>query len=134
MNRDSCAVVLVPENAPVQVGNLMQSFKATAYRGKTVRLTAWLRLETMGPEDRAQMWLGVDRADDKKGFFDDMRIARSARPSGLLARSAHGSIQTQRPSSSGSCRSEKDASGSITCPLKLCRITASATRKSPSKP
>jgi hypothetical protein len=72
MNRDSCAMVLVPENAPVQVGNLMQSFKATAYRGKTVRLTAWLRLETMGPEDRAQMWLGVDRADDKKGFFDDM--------------------------------------------------------------
>jgi hypothetical protein len=72
MNYDSCAVVLVPDNAPVRVGNLMQSFKATAYRGKIVRLTAWLRLEAIGPDDRAQMWLGVDRADDKAGFFDDM--------------------------------------------------------------
>ncbi len=72
MNRDSCAVVMVPENAPVRVGNLMQSFNAAAYRGKTVRVTAWLRLEASAPEDRAQMWLGVDRIDDKKGFFDDM--------------------------------------------------------------
>ena len=80
MNRNSCAVVLVPDNAPVQVGNLMQSFKAAAYRGKIVRLTAWLRLEAIGPEDRAQMWLGVDRAGDKKGFFDDMsnRAVRSS--------------------------------------------------------
>jgi hypothetical protein len=72
MNHDNCAVVLVPENAPVRAGNLMQSFNAAAYRGKTVRLTAWLRLEPTGPEDRGQMWLSVDRADDKKGFFDDM--------------------------------------------------------------
>ena len=67
-----CAVVLVPENAPVRAGNLMQSFSAAAYRGKTVRLAAWLRLEPGAPEDRGQMWLSVDRADDKKGFFDDM--------------------------------------------------------------
>jgi len=73
MNRDSCAVVLVPENAPVRAGNLMQSFNAAAYRGKTVRLSAWLRLEATAPEDRGQMWLSVDRADDKKGFFDDMK-------------------------------------------------------------
>ncbi len=72
MNHDSCAVVLVPENEPVRTGNLMQSFKAAAYRGKTVRLTAWLRLEPSAAEDRGQMWLGVDCADDKKGFFDDM--------------------------------------------------------------
>jgi tetratricopeptide (TPR) repeat protein len=69
---DSCAVVLVPENAPVRVGNLMQSFSAAAYRGKTVRLTAWLRLDALAPDDRAQMWLSVDRADDQKGFYDDM--------------------------------------------------------------
>ena len=76
---DSCAVVLVPDNAPVQAGNLMQSFHAAAYRGKTVRLTAWLRLEASAPGDRAQMWLGVDRVNDKKGFFDDMsdRAVRS---------------------------------------------------------
>ena len=72
MNRDSCAVVLVPDNAPVRTGNLMQSFNAAAYRGKTVRLTAWLRLEASAAEDRAQMWLGVDRMNDRKGFFDDM--------------------------------------------------------------
>jgi hypothetical protein len=72
MNHDSCAVVLVPENAPVRVGNLMQSFKATAYRGKTVRLSAWLRLDPTAADDRGQMWLSVDRSGEKKGFFDDM--------------------------------------------------------------
>jgi hypothetical protein len=72
MNRDSCAVVVVPENEPVRAGSLMQSFKAAAYRGKAVRLTAWMRLERSTPEDRGQMWLSVDRADNKKGFFDDM--------------------------------------------------------------
>ena len=72
MNHDSCAVVLVPEDAPMRVGNLMQSFRATAYRGKTVRLSAWLRLEATAAEDRGQMWLSVDRSGDKKGFFDDI--------------------------------------------------------------
>ena len=72
MNHDSCAVVLVPENAPVRVGNLMQSFKANAYRGKAVRLSAWLRLDATSPDDRGQMWLSIDRSGDKKGFFDDM--------------------------------------------------------------
>jgi hypothetical protein len=79
MGGGTCAVVLVPENAPVHVGNLMQSFSATAYRGKTVRLRAWLRLEATAPDDHAQMWLSVDRANDKKGFFDNMndRAVRS---------------------------------------------------------
>jgi hypothetical protein len=72
LNHSACAVVLVPENAPVHVGNLMQSFSATAYRGRTLQLTAWLRLETVDPDDRAQMWLSVDRANDQKGFFDNM--------------------------------------------------------------
>jgi hypothetical protein len=72
MTRARCAIVMVPENAPVHAGNLMQSFSATAYRGKTVRLRAWLRLEASAPEDRAQMWLSVDRANDRKGFFDNM--------------------------------------------------------------
>lgn len=72
MTKGNCAVVLVPENAPVHVGNLMQSFSAVAYRGKTVRLRGWLRLEAAAPDDRAQMWLSVDRANDRKGFFDNM--------------------------------------------------------------
>lgn len=79
MSHENCAVVLVPENAPVRAGNLMQSFKAAAYRGKIVRLSAWLRLDPAAPENRGQMWLSVDRANEKKGFFDDMsdRAVRS---------------------------------------------------------
>lgn len=79
MDHNNCAVVLVPDNAPVHAGNLMQSFKATAYRGKTVRLSAWLRLDPAGPDDRGQMWLGIDRAAEETGFFEDMsdRAVRS---------------------------------------------------------
>jgi len=75
-----CAVVLVPANAPRPVGTLMQSFSADAFRGKTVRLRAWLRLEGSDPEDHAQMWLTVDRANRKVGFSDNMddRPVRSA--------------------------------------------------------
>ena len=50
----------------------MQSFRAAAYRGKTVRLRAWVRVEAGGPEDRAQMWLRVDRPNGKVGFLEDM--------------------------------------------------------------
>lgn len=64
---DSCAVVMVPENALAQVGTLMQSFSAAAYRGKTVRLRAWLRLEAVNEGDHGQMWVGVDRANNVTG-------------------------------------------------------------------
>ncbi len=57
----SCAVVLPPANSATRMGNLMQSFGAGPYRGRTVRLRAWLRLESSRPEDYAQMWLRVDR-------------------------------------------------------------------------
>ncbi len=69
-----CAVVIAPPTAagPDSVGNLMQSFRAAAYRGKTVRLRAWVRVEAGGPGDRAQMWLRVDRPNGKVGFLEDM--------------------------------------------------------------
>jgi hypothetical protein len=69
-----CAVVIGPATAtaPDSVGNLMQSFSAAAYRGRTVRLRAWVRVEAGGPEDRAQMWLRVDRPNGKVGFLEDM--------------------------------------------------------------
>jgi hypothetical protein len=72
--RDSvgCAVVLVPSNAPRPFSSLSQSFSAAAYRGRSVRLGAWLRLESADPEDRAQMWLSVDRENRQQGFFDNM--------------------------------------------------------------
>jgi tetratricopeptide (TPR) repeat protein len=67
-----CAVVLVPANAPTPFANLMQSFSAAAYRGKTVRLRAWLKLEPAAAGDHAQMWLSVDRSNRQRGFFDNM--------------------------------------------------------------
>lgn len=67
-----CAVVLVPANAPRPLSALMQSFGAGAYRGKTVRLRAWLRLEAGQVDDRAQMWLSVDREHHRSGFYDNM--------------------------------------------------------------
>jgi hypothetical protein len=74
-----CAVVLVPPNAP-PLTQLMQSFSAGPYRGMTVRLRAWLRVDASQPEDRAQMRLSIDRAGHQSGFFDNMddRPLRSA--------------------------------------------------------
>jgi hypothetical protein len=81
-SRTGCALVMVPRNVPGQDGYLMQSFSAAAYTGKTVRLRAWVRLETFfvtsfgvrlpDPEDKAQMWLNVERANRRNGFSDDM--------------------------------------------------------------
>ena len=71
-SKGSCAVVMAPANAPVHVSNLMQSFSARAYRGRTVRFRAWIRVEGSAPDDHAQMWLSVDRSNDQKGFFDNM--------------------------------------------------------------
>ena len=80
--RAGCALVMVPRNVPRPVGNLMQSFSAAGYLGKTVRLRAWVRLERFfpasfgfripDPEDRAQMWLNVERANRRNGFSDNM--------------------------------------------------------------
>jgi hypothetical protein len=75
-----CAVVLVPANAPRPFSQLVQSFSAAPYRGMTVRLRAWLRVEAAQPDDRAQMRLSVDRAGHQNGFLDNMddRPVRSA--------------------------------------------------------
>jgi hypothetical protein len=75
-----CAIVLVPANAPRPLSDLMQSFGAGAYRGKIVRLRAWLRLEPSEADDHAQMWMSVDRERHRRGFYDmmDDRPVRSA--------------------------------------------------------
>jgi len=67
-----CAVVLVPANAPRPLSDLMQSFGARAYRGKFVRLSAWLRVESTGPDDQAEMWISVDRERHRTGFSENM--------------------------------------------------------------
>jgi hypothetical protein len=83
--RGGCAFIMAPLNVPSPVGNLMQSFSAAAYRGKTVRLTAWLRVESLfvspspsiglrlpDPEDRGQMWMTVEGPNRRNGFSDNM--------------------------------------------------------------
>src|SRR6185312_175458 len=81
-SRAGCALVTAPRNVPKPIGNLTQSFSAAAYVGKTIRLRARLRLETLfvggfgvrfpEPDDRAQMWLSVERPNRKTGFSDYM--------------------------------------------------------------
>lgn len=57
-------------NASSGFSNVMQRFDATPYRGKRVRFKAAVRLESLW--GAAQLWMRVDRKDDKIGFFDNM--------------------------------------------------------------
>jgi hypothetical protein len=61
-----CALIA---GSPTGFSNLMQSFDATPYRGKTIRLRAAVRTDGSA---RAQMWLRVDRPGGVMGFFDNM--------------------------------------------------------------
>ncbi|HEV3076561.1 MAG TPA: hypothetical protein VHB47_19215, partial [Thermoanaerobaculia bacterium] len=47
---------------------LMQSFDAAAYRGQRVRFRAAVRTD----DSRAQLWLAVERPDQRPSFFDNM--------------------------------------------------------------
>jgi hypothetical protein len=68
-----CATILVPPHPPAgSFGNLMQSFDGRPYRGKTIRLHAWLRVDPAGSGNRAQLWVRVDRENGQMGFFDNM--------------------------------------------------------------
>jgi C-terminal processing protease CtpA/Prc len=60
-----------PANAP-GVRILLQQVDAAPYRGKLIRLKAAVRVDATGPMDRAQLWLRVDRAGRRPGFFDNM--------------------------------------------------------------
>jgi hypothetical protein len=82
-SRFGCALVNPPWTVPKANGNLMQSFSAAAYRGKTVRVRAWLKLQstylTRGVlyisnnpgDDSAQLWLKVERANRQSGFTEN---------------------------------------------------------------
>ncbi|MBZ5622398.1 MAG: hypothetical protein LAQ69_27250 [Acidobacteriia bacterium] len=73
-----CAVLLAPSAPPPDTfGNLMQSFDAAPFRGQTVRLRAWVKLQPAALPDHAaaghaQMWLRVDLPNQQMGFFDNM--------------------------------------------------------------
>ena len=68
-----CALLSAPPDRPADsFGTLMQSFAANPFRGQTVRLRAWIRLEKKLPTDRAQMLLHVGRPDFQPAFVANM--------------------------------------------------------------
>ena len=68
-----CVVLLAPANPPPGAyGNLTHTFDAAPYRGRTVRLRAWIRVERTDPAARARMWLEVHLPGRQKGFSDNM--------------------------------------------------------------
>jgi len=67
-NRLGCVVMEGP-------GRLTQSFSAAGYRGKTVRLRAWLRVEGIGFGDRAQLWMNGQQATVEGGRWTPCEIA-----------------------------------------------------------
>ena len=71
-----CAVVR--GNGP-RAGILMQSFSAAAYRGKTIRVRASMRIDPAQGDDRGTLWLRVDRGNGHPGNADttDRRPVRS---------------------------------------------------------
>ena len=58
--------------ASAPFGNLMQAFDATPFRAHRVRFRAFVRRESSSENARAYLWMRVDRADNKIGFFDNM--------------------------------------------------------------
>jgi erythromycin esterase len=72
-NGVGCAILsLSAGGSAAPFGNIMQTFAADAFRGKTVRLRAWIRVEKTDAADRAQVWFRVDRPGRQVGFFDNM--------------------------------------------------------------
>lgn len=53
-------------------GTVTQAAGAAAYRGKKIRLTAYVRTNVSGGVNQGQLWLRVDRENKQMGFFDNM--------------------------------------------------------------
>ncbi len=64
-----CAVLLAPDGT---FGNLSMTFDAAPYRGRSVRLRAWIRIEPDAPSGHARMFLEVNLPTGKTGFSDNM--------------------------------------------------------------
>jgi hypothetical protein len=66
--RSAAGCATVQGSAQTPVANLMQSFSAAAYRGKTVRLRAWMRVDRSEANDRGQAWLrtGQGKQDEQE--------------------------------------------------------------------
>ncbi|MBN1224052.1 MAG: peptidase S41 [Candidatus Aminicenantes bacterium] len=53
-------------------GVLAQGIDARNIRGKDFRLKAYVKTNVLGIGNQAQLWLRVDRENNKRGFFDNM--------------------------------------------------------------
>lgn len=53
-------------------GTILQSAAAAPHRGKRVRLRAAVKAMVEGAGNQGQLWLRVDRANGRMGFFDNM--------------------------------------------------------------
>jgi C-terminal processing protease CtpA/Prc len=53
-------------------GNIMQVIDATPFRGKRIVFSAAVRVEGTKADDKAQLWVRIDREGDQPGFFDNM--------------------------------------------------------------
>ncbi len=59
-------------NALTEGGVVTQVIDARPFRGREVRLKAFMRTDVRGLMSRAQLWLRVDRPNNQRGFFDNM--------------------------------------------------------------
>lgn len=53
-------------------GTVTQSVDAIDYRGKKIKLKAFVRTSLSGTGNQGQLWLRVDRENKQRGFFDNM--------------------------------------------------------------
>lgn len=67
-----CAVLIPPPVIPDRDGVLWQRFSAVRYRGATVNVRAWIRLDRTDLRTRAQFEFRVDRPNHQVDFHDDM--------------------------------------------------------------
>jgi hypothetical protein len=54
-------------------GGIVQSVDGAKYRGRGIKLKASVRADVSGLNNQGQLWLRVDRANGKTGFFNNMR-------------------------------------------------------------
>ncbi len=67
-----CAHIAPTGEADAPFGNLMQTVPANDLRNQRIRVRAFVRTRTTGPDDRAQFWVREDRAGGRIGLFDNM--------------------------------------------------------------
>src|ERR1039458_10017047 len=68
-----CALLAGPATATAEsLGKLLQDFQAAPFRGKRVKLRAWIKLEAGAIGDRAYMLMQVNRPGAVAGFSDYM--------------------------------------------------------------